>query len=89
MLGRCRHKVSTEPNSEDENVDPSDHCPKQRRIVGSSSAKEMQEMQEFMQKNEEHRSKFEGMVVKALEDSMKVYERTQEKFVNILMEKLN
>ena len=49
----------------------------------------MSEMKDLMKANEERQGDFERQVVKALEDSTQVYERTQEKFLNVLMDKLN
>jgi len=49
----------------------------------------MREMKDLMKANQERRGDFERQVVKALEDSTQVYERTQDKFVNVLMDKLN
>jgi hypothetical protein len=88
--------TETDTNSSDEeNVNP-------RSIPGSSkrrktmhkkaknqSTSEMHKVHELLIANEERRELFEGQIVKAVEDSTAVYERTQEKFINVLMDKLN
>ena len=82
-------------SSDGENIDP-------RSIAGSSkrsktkhekaeeqSFTEMHKVREMLTANKERRGLFEGRIVKALEDSTAVYERTQEKFIGVLMDKLN
>jgi hypothetical protein len=82
--------ITTEPNSEDENLDPNDRPKKQRRLRKSDFvAPEMLVMQEMMEKSEKRRELFEGKIVLALEESTKVYERVQDRFINVLQDKLN
>ena len=64
-------------NSNDENVAPRVPPHKHHKVSGQGSV-DMREMKDLMKANEEHRADFERQVVKALEDSTQVYERTQE-----------
>jgi hypothetical protein len=77
--------------SDIENDKPSAPPRKRRRTGGASSSgsSDMKEMREMMKASEERRAVFEGKIVKALEDSTGVYEKTQDKFINVLMDKLN
>jgi hypothetical protein len=87
--------TETDTNSSDENIDPrsipgSSKCRKtmHEKAKGQSTS-EMHKVHELLIANEERRGLFEGRMVKAVEDSTAVYERTQEKFINVLMDKLN
>ena len=82
--------ITTEPNSEDENLDPNDRPKKQCRLRRSDFvAPKMLVMQEMMEKGEKRCELFEGKIVLALEESTKVYERVQDRFINVLQDKLN
>jgi hypothetical protein len=89
-VGRRTRSSSPDSNSDsnDENVEPRAPPRKRRKVSGQGSA-DMREMKDLMKANQERRGDFERQVVKALEDSTQVYERTQDKFVNVLMDKLN
>jgi hypothetical protein len=89
-LGHCKRAITTEPNSEDENLDPNDCLKKQCRLRKSDLVvPEMLVMQEMMEKSEKRCELFEGKIVLALEESTKVYERVQDRFINVLQDKLN
>lgn len=80
---------STDGESNDENVEPHPEPNKKHRKVKHNSKSDVNDMKELMVLNEERRAQFEGKIVHALEESTAVYERTQEKFLNVLMAKLN
>ena len=88
--------TDTDTNSSDEeNIDPRSiagsskwHKTKHEKAKGQSTS-EMRKIHEMLTANEEQWGLFEGRIVKALEDSTAVYERTQEKFINVLTDKLN
>jgi hypothetical protein len=89
-LGPRKRGISTEPHSEDENLDPNGRPKKQRKLRKSDLvAPEMLAMQEMMEKSEKRRELFEGKIVEALEESTKAYERAQDRFINVLQDKLN
>jgi len=92
-IGSHAHSPSTDNNSNSdiENAEPS-MPPRKRRKTGGASGSgslDMKEMKEMMRAGEERRGVFEGKIVKALEDSTEVYEKTQNKLINVLMDKLN
>jgi hypothetical protein len=43
----------------------------------------------MMEKSEKCCELFEGKIVEALENSTKAYERAQDRFINVLQDKLN
>jgi hypothetical protein len=47
------------------------------------------EFQEMMQKAEECHGEFEDKMVKSIEESMRVYAQSQERFLTLLCNKLN
>jgi hypothetical protein len=88
--------TDTETDSfNEENIDPhsiagSSKCRKtMHKKAKDQSTSEMHKVHELLTANEERQGLFEGRIVKALEDSTAVYEQTQEKFINVLMDKLN
>jgi hypothetical protein len=90
-LGRQKRAVTTEPNSsEDENLDPNGR-PKRQRMLRKPAPipSDMHVLQAMMEKSEKCRELFEGKIVLALEESTKVYERTQDRFLSVLQDKLN
>jgi hypothetical protein len=91
---RTRTRTPSTDNDSDsdiENTKPSTPPRKRRKTGGASGSGslDMKEMKEMMRAGEERRGVFEGKIVKALEDSTEVYEKTQNKFINVLMDKLN
>jgi hypothetical protein len=92
-IGRWHCHSSSEPTSDgdDENVGPMSRLQKHRKTGKDteSSTLNFEEMKEIMRMGEKHCAAFEGKIVQALEDSTKVYEKTQDKFINVLMDKLN
>jgi hypothetical protein len=91
-----RHPRSPSINSsDDENSNPN-ASPRKRRKTGKNAAassntdaSDMKELMAVLKANEERRAKFEGKIVQALEDSTAVYSKAQEKFIGVLMDKLN
>jgi hypothetical protein len=85
-LGCRKRDISTEPNSDAENVDPADsHCLKHHKKGDS----DMHEFREMVQESECQREKFEGKIIRALQESTKVYETMQKNLLNVLNYKLN
>ena len=81
--------LSTEADSGDEDVDPVIKPAQKRRKFKHDNTSDIKDMKELMVLNEERRAKFEGKIVEALEASTAVYERTQDNFLKVLIDKLN
>jgi hypothetical protein len=92
-IGRWRRcHSSSEPSSgDDENINSTSRPQKCCKTGKDTKAptSNMEEMKEMMKAGEKRCAIFEGKIVQALEDSTKVYKKTQDKFINVLMEKLN
>jgi len=86
-MGHCAWSTS-DSDSNNKNDEPRPPHHKHCKVSGHGSV-DMKEMKDLVMANEERQGEFEGKIVKGLEDSTRVYERTQDKFLNVLMDKLN
>ena len=59
-----------------------------RRIKGTHGSSEVWELRDLMEKTEKWQGQFEEKIVTAMKDSTKVYEQTQDRFINLLTSKL-
>ncbi|GLB35541.1 hypothetical protein LshimejAT787_0211060 [Lyophyllum shimeji] len=78
-----KREPSTEPDSDQENVEPKSHK-RSRKSTKSDSLAELREMREILANSETQQQNFQKDIISAINETTRVYKESQDNLINVL-----